>query len=230
MGTPDNVAFAGFPQEGLAFLRALAKHNDRAWFAPRKPVYESQLLEPLRAFVVEVSDRLARERIPIGGMPQRSIYRIYRDVRFSPDKRPYKTHVSAYLSRDGARDTPGGLYVHIQPRESFLAAAFYRIDPALLGRWRRAIADEPKRFRTMLRALEKSKLRLTMAEDHDDSLRRLPRGFSTVPEDLEGYFQLKSFTVSRDLSDSEVTSPRLVDIVAGFAKGALPLFRYGWSV
>jgi uncharacterized protein (TIGR02453 family) len=230
MKTQQSATFGGFSDEGLAFLRGLARHNDREWFAPRKTLYEAELLEPLRAFVEALSDRLARERIPIGGTPQRSIYRIYRDIRFSPDKRPYKTHVSAYLSRDGSRDEPGGLYVHITPGESFIVAAFYQLDTPLVARWRRAIADDPKRFRAMLRALEKSGLRVTKPDEHEGSLKRVPPGFAAVPEDVADYLRLKSFNSSRTLTDKEVTSPRLVEIAARFAKDALPLFRYGWSV
>jgi uncharacterized protein (TIGR02453 family) len=138
--------------------------------------------------------------------------------------------VSAYLSRDGSRDEPGGLYVHIQPGESFVVAAFYQLDPPLVARWRRAIAGEPKRFRAMLRALEKSGLHVTKPDGHEGSLKRVPPGFAGVPEDVADYLRLKSFNASRDLSDEEITDPRLVDTVARFAKEALPLFRYGWGV
>lgn len=230
MPIKDGGTFSGFSDEGLAFLRGLAKHNDREWFAPRKAVYEAHVQEPMRAFVAELSERLARERIPLAGIPQRAVYRIYRDVRFSPDKSPYKTHIGAYLTRDGAKREPGGLYVHVQPRASFMAAAFYQIDPALVTRWRSAIMDDPKRFRTMLRALDRAGLHLTKAHEHDGSLKRLPRGFTDPPADLAEYFRLRSFTVSRDVSDSELGSATLVDVAAGFTKGALPLLRYGWSL
>lgn len=230
MATKDSAAFKGFSDEGLAFLRGLAKHNDRAWFALRKAVYESQVLGPMREFVAELSERLARGRIPLAGDPQRAVYRIYRDVRFSPDKSPYKTHIGAYLTRDGGRGEPGGLYVHVQPGASFMAAAFYQIDPALLTRWRSAIMEDPKRFRTMLRALERAGLQLTKADEHDGSLKRLPRGFANPPPDLEEYFRLRSFTVSRDLTDRELQSAKVVEVASRFTKAALPLFRYGWSL
>jgi uncharacterized protein (TIGR02453 family) len=228
--TKDGAAFKGFSDEGLAFLRGLAKHNDREWFVSRKAAFESQVLEPMRTFVAELSERLARERIPLAGDPKRAVYRIYRDVRFSPDKSPYKTHVGAYLTRDGGREEPGGLYVHVQPGASFMAAAFYQIDPALLTRWRSAIMDDPKRFRAMLRGLDRAGLQLTKADDHDGSLKRLPRGFTDPPPDLEEYFRLRSFTVSRDLTDRDLQNAKFVEVAARFTKAALPLFRYGWSL
>lgn len=230
MAKGDGGAFNGFSDEGLAFLRGLVKHNDREWFAPRKAVYESQVQEPMRAFVAELSDRLARKRIPLAGNPQRAVYRIYRDVRFSPDKSPYKTHIGAYLTRDGGREEPGGLYVHVQPGESFMAAAFYHIDPALVTRWRTAIAAEPRRFRTMLRALERKGLHLTTADEHEGSLKRLPRGIADPPPDLEGYFRLRSFTTSREVTDSQLGSAHLVDAALRFTSDALPLLRYGWEL
>jgi uncharacterized protein (TIGR02453 family) len=222
--------FDGFSAEGLAFLRGLAKHNDRAWFAPRKPTYETQLLAPLRAFVDELSGELARQRVPIGGEPRRAIFRIYRDVRFSPDKRPYKTHVSAYLSPSGGRGTPGGLYVHIQPGESFMAAAFHELDSPLLLRFRQAIVADPKRFRTMARALERKGLALPGPDEQEGALKRLPRGFSDAPAEVADYLRLRSFTVHRELSDADVASRKLIGVAARFAKDSLPLLRYGWSL
>ena len=104
--------FEGFPAAGLRFLEELAAHNERAWFAPRKERYERDVLWPMRAFVSDASRALARAGIPIGGDAKRSIFRVYRDVRFSPDKRPYRTNAACYLSYDGGRATQGGLYLH----------------------------------------------------------------------------------------------------------------------
>src|ERR1700694_4098248 len=89
--------FSGFSPTALKFLRDLAKHNERTWFVPRKDIYESELLEPLRALVVDVTEAMRKAKIPIGADPMRSTFRIYRDIRFSPDKRPYKTNLGAYL-------------------------------------------------------------------------------------------------------------------------------------
>src|SRR5579864_8248103 len=99
--------FSGFPASGLRFLEELTKCNERDFFKPRKERYERELLEPMRAFVAEATEALRRAKIGIGGDAKRSIFRVYRDVRFSADKSPYRTNVAAYLSYDGERDTPG---------------------------------------------------------------------------------------------------------------------------
>ncbi len=170
--------FEGFPPRGLRFLRDLAKHNDRVWFMERKHIYEEDLLLPMQRLVNELSTRFERKRIPVYGDLRRSIFRIYRDVRFSRNKLPYKTHFAAYLSPDGGRHTPGGLYIHITPKDPFLSLAFYDMHPKLLQRWRMEMAENPKGFTKVVRALRRTKLGLIHPDDEDDSLQRMPRGFT----------------------------------------------------
>ncbi|HLJ84764.1 MAG TPA: TIGR02453 family protein [Candidatus Eremiobacteraceae bacterium] len=217
--------FTGFSPAAMKFLRELAKNNERDWFVPRKHIYETELLAPLQALVSDVTDSLRRARIPIGADPTRSTFRIYRDVRFSPDKRPYKTNLGAYLPSDGTRDKPGGLYIHIQPKQSFAAIAFYELDKPVLQRWRSEMARNPKRFQTMLQALERNGLKLSV--EHE-ALKRMPRGFESCADSpIARYFRLGSFTVGEDLTDKEVTSRQLVARVIDLAKRAKPLLDYG---
>ena len=223
--------FQGFPPRGLRFLRDLAKHNDRAWFAPRKHIYEEDLLVPMQLLVTELSDRFARKRIPVFGDVRRSIFRIYRDVRFSHDKLPYKTHFAAYLSPDGGRHTPGGLYVHVAPGGSFLSLAFYDMDRTLLLRWRRSMAERPKEFAAVLRALARTKLGLIPPDEEEDSLQRLPSGFAHLAESPLGpYFRLRHFLVHEDLDAKVVASHALVERSVRFVERCLPLLRYGWRL
>ncbi|HMD03519.1 MAG TPA: DUF2461 domain-containing protein [Candidatus Baltobacteraceae bacterium] len=223
--------FAGFPRAGLRFLAELAAHNERAWFEPRKSEYERNVLEPTRAFVSEASDALQRAGVAIGGDARRSIFRIYRDVRFSPDKRPYKTHQSVYLSYDGGRDTPGGLYVHVEPRASYFAVAFYRIERTMLQRWRADMARSPARFLAVLRALGRAGLRIDEPGDRRDALTRMPRGFERYAQsELAPYFKLRSFVVHRPLLQREVTSPALVAQAVAFTRATMPLLEFGWRL
>jgi uncharacterized protein (TIGR02453 family) len=223
--------FSGFPREGLRFLEQLAAHNERTWFAPRKETYERTVLAPMRAFVVDASAALARARIPIGGTPERSIFRVYRDIRFSNDKTPYRTHVAAYLSYDGGRATPGGIYVHVAPDESLLSIAFYKIERPMLQRWRTDMARNPARFRRVLKALAKRNVRINDPDDWDDALVRMPRGFEDhASSDLAPYFRLRSFCARRPLSQRDVTSPALITRAVEFARDAKPLLEYGWSL
>ncbi len=223
--------FTGFPREGLRFLEALAKHNERAWFTPRKDDYERMLHAPMRAFVADASAALHAARIPIGGDAKRSIFRVYRDVRFAADKSPYRTHVAAYLSYDGGRATPGGLYLQIAPRASRFSIAFYKIERPMLQRWRSEMARSPARFRAVLRKLRAAGLELGDPEDWDDSLARMPRGFEGQAEsDLAPYFRLRSFCTGRNVMLRDVTSAALVARAVEFARAAKPLLEYGWSL
>lgn len=226
---PDR--FEGFPPRGLRFLRDLAKHNDRTWFLPRKHIYEEDLLLPMQRLVVELSDRFARRRIPIFGDVRRSIFRIYRDVRFTREKLPYKTHFAAYLSPDGGRHTPGGLYIHIAPKGAFLSLAFYDLDRALLHRWRTAMAERPKEFAAVLRALARAKVALIPPDEEEDALQRMPRGFTHLAETKLGpYFRLRHFLVHEDLDAKTVGSRVLLERSVRFVQRCLPLLVYGWRL
>jgi uncharacterized protein (TIGR02453 family) len=227
----NGLAFRGFSADGLRFLDELAAHNERAWFVPRKERYEREILTPMRAFVADATRALAHARIPIGGDAKRSIFRVYRDVRFSPDKRPYRTNAACYLSYDGGRATQGGLYVHIEPVRSYLSVPFYLLPAPMLRRWRQTMREDPRRFARVLRALARKQLTIQAPEQWDDSLRRMPRGFADLEEsELAPYFRLRSFCVDRDLTRAEVTSPGLIEAAVRLVRDARPLLDYGWSL
>jgi uncharacterized protein (TIGR02453 family) len=224
---PATSAFSGFSTEALKFLRDLAKHNDRAWFAPRKAFYEENLLDPLRSLVLHASEAMRKARIPLGSDPRSGTFRIYRDVRFSPDKSPYKTNLGAFLAHNGNHDAPGGLYVHVQPAHSFIAIGFYRLDKPHLQRWRDSMARDPKPFESALRALDRNGFALSESEEQ---LKRMPRGFESQAESmLARYFRRSSFMVSENLSDAQVCSPQIIERMVDGAKRAKPLLEYGWS-
>ena len=109
-----------------------------------------------------------------------------------------------------------------------MALAFYQLDPAMLLRWRTAMAKDPKRFQSMLRALERNRLKIS---EESESLKRMPRGFEAHAESpIAKYFRLGSFTVSERLTDKDVSSPRLIGRMVAFAKKAKPLMEYGRSI
>jgi uncharacterized protein (TIGR02453 family) len=220
--------FSGFSAEALKFLRDLKKKNDRAWFAPRKELYERECLEPLRALTVALAAALLRAKIPIEADPSRVGFRIYRDVRFSRDKSPYKTNLGTYLPYRGRRGAPGGLYVQVAPKASFVAAAFYQLEREPLQRWREAMAADPRRFQTVVLSLERNGIELSQQRE---ALKRMPRGFEALAKHpIAPYFKVSSFTVSRELSDEDVMDARLVAECVGLAKQAKPLLEYGWEV
>src|SRR6476659_3229840 len=148
-----SAGFTGFRPAAFAFFRGLRDNNDPDWFKPRKAVYETEVLAPFRALIAAVTAALAEAGIPLAGDPARSIFRIYRDVRFSPDKRLYKTHAGAVLTRSGGRRDPGVLYIHVAPGESMAAAGFWHPEPALLARLRRAMLTDPDGFLAIVERL-----------------------------------------------------------------------------
>ncbi len=224
--TASTTAFAGFPPTALTFLRELRENNEPAWFKPRKAVYEAEVLTPFRRLIGVVGSRLQEDGMPLVGDPARGIFRIYRDVRFSSDKRLYKTHAGAVLTRSGKGGDPGVLYIHLAPGESMAAAGFWHPAPDLLARLRRAIVDDPEAFLAMASRLAAAGLQL----GSDVQLARLPRGFEGAKGSAAAkYIAWKSFTAHAALSDAEMQSAALVDRIVGFAHTALPLLQWGWD-
>jgi uncharacterized protein (TIGR02453 family) len=224
--TAPTTGFAGFQPGALAFFRELQDNNDPAWFKPRKALYETEVLAPFRELIATVGERMGRAGLPLIGDPRRGIFRIYRDVRFSPDKRLYKTHAGAVLTRSGGRREPGVLYIHVAPGESMVAAGFWHPEPALLARLRRAVLADPDGFLAIYGSLAKSGCPLSS----DDKLNRPPRGFEMAKgTPVAEYVCWKSFTAHRMLSDADVQSPELVDRIVDFAHAALPLLEWGWA-
>jgi uncharacterized protein (TIGR02453 family) len=224
--TSAGIAFPGFRPAALAFFRELSEHNDPLWFKPRKTVYDSEVLAPMRQLVVTVAAALEVAGLPLLGDPQRSVFRIYRDVRFSPDKRLYKTHAGAVLTRSGNKRDPGLLYLHLAPGESMVAAGFWHPEPQLLARLRRAILGDPDDFLAMAGRLAAA--HHPVASDH--RLTRPPRGFEAAKgTPVADYVCWTSFTARATLSDDEMQSPALVERILGFARTAWPLLEWGWT-
>lgn len=109
------MTFSGFAPSDLAWLSALAAHNDRDWFTANRAAYDTGLKPALEALIAATTQACAERKLPLGGEARRSVFRIHRDVRFSKDKRPYKSHVSGTLTRDGGKLSPGLVYIHIEP-------------------------------------------------------------------------------------------------------------------
>ncbi|RZJ46756.1 MAG: DUF2461 domain-containing protein [Brevundimonas sp.] len=109
------MTFSGFASADLAFLTGLAANNDRDWFTTHRAAYDDGLKPALAALIADTSTACAALDLSLSGDPKRSVFRIHRDTRFSKDKRPYKAHVSATLTRDGLKMSPGMMYMHIEP-------------------------------------------------------------------------------------------------------------------
>lgn len=218
--------FAGFRPAAFAFFSELRDNNEPAWFKPRKAIYEAEVLGPFRELIVAVGQALQEAGLPLVGDARHGIFRIYRDVRFSPDKRLYKTHAGAVLTRSGRRRDPGVLYVHVAPAESMVAAGFWHPEPALLSRLRQSILADPDGFLAVAEGLDAAGSPIST----DERLSRPPRGFEAAKgTKVAEYIGWKSFTAHAALSDAEMQSPALVDRIVHFARTALPLLEWGWA-
>jgi uncharacterized protein (TIGR02453 family) len=219
-------SFAGFRPAALGFLRDLAAHQDRAWFQEHRAVYEREVLAPLRALVADLATDLPRRGIPLTADPLKAIFRIYRDVRFSRDKSPYKTHAGAVLSRDGQKDAFGLLYIHIDPQGSFSAAGFWQPEPRALEALRIAMLEEPQRLLDTLAAVQDTGCELL----REDALTRLPRGFEhAAGTPVAEHVKLRHLIVRRSIAARELKGAGLAASLADFAAAALPLLRFGWD-
>jgi uncharacterized protein (TIGR02453 family) len=219
-------SFSGFSEEAIQFLRALAVHNERDWFNPRKATFQRELQEPLAQLVLTTTDLLRKARIPLRADPKRSVFRLYRDTRFSPDKSPYKTHISAVFDRTAQRKTDGILYVHIVPDESFAVIGFHQPAAPDLTKIRESIVDRQKVFLKLLTQLESSGLELTS----DEMLKRVPRGFEEFADlPTAEYLKYKSFHLRRPLPSQIVQSKMLPKELVEFAQIGLPFLKFGWE-
>ena len=234
--------FEGFTYDGLDFLTGLAANNDRDWFAAHRAVYDDQLKPGLAALIAATSQAMATRNLPLAGDPKASQFRIHRDSRFSKDKRPYKTHVSGTLTRDGRRMSPGMAYIHIEPEPlagfdplalpdephghgAFTAVGFYLDERSDIDAVRAAIVRDPTGWANVERALATTGLSL----DPGAPVKRLPKGFEDqAGSSIEAAIKRTRWIGSRPLSATEVRSPDLPSIIAGVAADARPLLDFGW--
>ncbi len=146
----DAVALPYLRPEGLKFLRGIARNNDRDWFVPRKAIFEAELKEPMLAIIRKVTDAMMDFAPDFVRPAEKSLFRIYRDTRFSHDKLPYKTHVAAWWSHHGMEKTSGaGYYFHISAKEVVIAAGAWMPEKEQLAAIRHWLLDHHKEFRRL---------------------------------------------------------------------------------
>jgi uncharacterized protein (TIGR02453 family) len=219
--------FAGFAPDATKFFRQLRNNNHRDWFLKQKTRYETTLLAPMQALVFELSDRLADVGLPLAANRKFPVMRIYRDVRFSANKTPYKTAISAYLRRGGQGVHAGGVFLQFSDKERFVAMGFWLPERELLNAWRARIASKPNEFLKMTAALHNHGHSL----DGEGALRRLPRGFDAhAHSPIAEYLKLNSFFVMQEISEAQLRSAKLVELALKFAVATRPLLEYGWKV
>jgi uncharacterized protein (TIGR02453 family) len=217
------VPAAPFTSKSLTFLRSIKRNNNREWFHANRDEYEAHVRRPMMA-VVEHLDREFRSFAPeLMADPAKSIFRIWRDTRFSEDKRPLKTNIAArFPLRTDPERRGAGLYLHISGDEVVAGGGIYMPEPADLLRIRERIAANPTRFRTIV---ESPSFRRTAGGLQGDSLARVPRGF---PPDhpAAAYLKRKQHVAFREWPATLATSSRFFAEIVSFFKATIPLVRY----
>lgn len=208
-------------KETLGFLKKLEKNNNREWFQENKKLYEAanrdftDFITALIGGVASFDDSLT------GTMAKDCTFRIFRDVRFSKDKSPYKTNFGAYMAQGGRKSMQPGYYLHFDSKECFVAGGAYMPEPAALLKIRQAIAENTREFFAIIK--DKG---FTNAfgglSPHDAPLKNPPKGFPKEHEAMQ-YLKYKHFIASCNLSPEEIGDPT---IAAGFFKLMLPLNEF----
>jgi len=219
------TAFEGFEPGLVRFLRQLERNNNREWFQKNKPRYEAEVLEPALDFIAAMAAPLEKIAPHFAAIPRRvggSLMRVYRDTRFSRDKRPYKTNVGIQFRHESGKDVHApGYYVHIDPQRVFLGAGIWHPDSAMLGNVRSAIVDRPAAWK---RARDHRAFRAQF-ELEGESLIRPPRGHDGDHPYIED-LKRKDFIAIKTLRHEDLYAADLVKTVAASFRAATPFMRF----
>lgn len=202
------------------FLGELARNNNRGWFNANKDRYIEEVREPLLDFVEALAPKLAKisphllaDPRPVGG----SLFRVYRDIRFSKDKRPYKTYAGMSFRHVEGRDAHGaGYYLHIEPGRVFTAGGMWRPPAEALKLVRDAIAAQPERWKRIARRTPL---------DEGDRLKRAPRGYDPEHPLIED-LKRRGFTISARFTQREACAPDFLSRFAASCRRAAPLMEF----
>jgi uncharacterized protein (TIGR02453 family) len=209
--------------EALAFLRALKRNNRREWFKPRKERFETLVQAPMAALVERLATDFRSFAPDLVASPKTSLYRIYRDTRFSENKAPYKTHVAAVFPTRGLPKHQGaGLYFHVSPDEVWIGGGMYSPDTSQLQTVREHIAANVRRLRAIV---ESPGFRQTVGALEGERLQRVPRGFAKDHE-AAGYLRHRQFLAGREYPGSFAVTPRFYDGVLKVFRQVAPLVRF----
>ncbi|HEY2932132.1 MAG TPA: DUF2461 domain-containing protein [Acidobacteriota bacterium] len=210
-----------FTPELFKFLRELKRNNNREWFLANKTRYETQVRDPFLRFISDLGPRLASisNRFVADPRPSRgSLFRIYRDVRFSADKSPYKTHVAArFPHRDaGKKIHVPGFYLGLEPGKSFAAAGCWHPDPLTLRKIRDGIIRRPDAWKEIHRR---------QIPVEGDVLSRAPRGYPTEHPLIKD-IRRKDFITCVDFTDSQVCGTRFLEDFVYACRNMSPLVEF----
>ena len=215
-----------FSDASFKFLRGLARHNDKTWFNDHKAQYEDHVRQPFLRLLTDLQPDLAAVSLHFRSEPKTvggSLFRIYRDARFSNDKSPYKSWQGARLFHERHKQVPApSFYLHLQPGECFVGAGLWHPEPDTQRRVRQFILDNPGSWK---KAAHDAPFRRRFEFEESEKLVRPPRGF---PADFEFIEDLKhrNFVFWRSLDDATMSGPKLRQTVAADLKALGPFVDY----
>jgi len=194
------------------FLRDLSKNNNREWFQENKTRYHNEVRDPLLNFICDfstplqsISEHFLADSRPVGG----SMFRIYRDIRFSKEKTPYKTNAGAHFRHSAGKDAHApGFYLHLEPDSVFVGAGIWRPDTKTLNKIREAIVEETKEWSNAIKSLEQK----SICNYSGNSLKRAPKGFDPNHPYIED-LKRKDFAVMQDFTESDAKSDNFMNKV-----------------
>jgi len=221
-----NTTFGGFPEETFRFLSDLRNNNNREWFGNNKDRYENFVVEPVTRFIdavgeflPAVSDAYIADIRRNGG----TMFRIYRDTRFSRDKRPYKENVGCQFRHTTGKNAHApGFYVHIAPTEVFLGGGIWKPDNRTLDNIRTRIIGNPEQWSDVISDTAFSNY---FGNVQGERLKRPPRGFDPGNMHIED-LKLKSYFALRHVTPESVMTPDFINEVEKAFTNAMPLMRF----
>jgi uncharacterized protein (TIGR02453 family) len=210
-----------FTPETMKFLRGLKKNNDREWFEARRDIFERSVKAPMLALIEEINAKL-EDFAPDHVRPANKVaMRIYRDIRFSKNKAPYKTQAGAWWARRGMEKTSGGgIYMHVNPNEVLLAAGVYMPEREQLLKIRTWMSENHTDYRKLLKKAMSGSAGFTGIEA--DALTRMPKGFA-ADDPADELLRAKNWGVHVSLPAELALQPTLSAELVKRIKIAMPL-------
>lgn len=226
---PPAEPFPGFSTKTFSYLHALKKNNNKPWFDAHRTDFEDYLREPSKDLVSAMGELFAEAKLPIGADHRRSLFRINRDIRFSTDKSPYKTHIGiVFPLEDMATDEWAGIYMSMEPKarndiNSYIGGGAYMPSPPFLKAIRDRLTTEHKTF---VKLNDSKSFRKEFPKGiSGESLVRMPKGYDET-QPLAEFIKLKEFLFGTNLEKSDLTSPELPKIILKKVKAAMPMLMF----